>query len=380
MSITWANQNNGVTVWVCTVDPELMVPLVATEVEQALAKRKVKHLGYSRAKPSDYIMVLDALIPQTNALSRCRNVFKQCGGNPQALKACSPPDVVHLAEWGHNILEWSNRAYETTDVPDLIKWLSTAPATNVFYRKTGQALSHPRRALLLKLCAPDLDVGACAYAYWLLDQHNELGQKSKSLIAAFWETYSQLKPKSFKPSDDLKEKVRGIFEGKQEACLRCSVDCETPPFCSEMCAYTECPRCNTPWTLVERGPSMHEDRFEPNLQKNAAIQNLEFELSLRPIVERRVEAFNVTFCCKGVRVGHFDRRACDDCVMNRLRFDAAIKLASKARDESFWLSKQATLNRLKATPNVPAPTLPPQRVCVTCGAERAAKRRRVGDA
>ena len=223
MSITWANQNNGVTVWVCTVDPELMVPLVATEVEQALAKRKVKHLGYSRAKPSDYIMVLDALIPQTNALSRCRNVFKHCGGNPQALKACSPPDVAHLAEWGHNILEWSNRAYETTDVPDLIKWLSTAPATNVFYRKTGQALSHPRRALLLKLCAPDLDVGACAYAYWLLDQRNELGQKSKSLIAAFWETYSQLKPKSFKPTISRKRSAAFLKENRRRACAAQSI-------------------------------------------------------------------------------------------------------------------------------------------------------------
>ena len=41
MSITWANQSNGVTVWACTVDLELMAPLVVTEVEQALAKRKV---------------------------------------------------------------------------------------------------------------------------------------------------------------------------------------------------------------------------------------------------------------------------------------------------------------------------------------------------
>ena len=378
MSITWANQSNGVTVWVCTVDLELMAPLVVTEVEQALAKRKVKHLGVSRAKPSDYIMVLDAVIPQTNALSRCRNVFKHCGGNPQAFKACSPPDVVHLAEWGHNILEWSNRAFET-DEPDLIQWLSTAPATNVFYRKTGQALSHPRRALLLKLCAPDIDVGACAYAYWLLNQHNELGQNPKSLNSAFWETYSQLKP-TFNPSGDLKEKVQGIFEGNQAACLRCSNVCETPPFCSEMCAYTKCPRCSTPWTLVERGPSMHEDRHEPNLIKNARIQTLEFELSLRPIIERDSAAFRVTFCCKGARVGYYDGRMCEGCVMTRLRFDAAIKLAPEARNKGYWEQKRLTLNRLKATPNVPAPMLPPQRVCVACGPERAAKRRRVGDA
>jgi hypothetical protein len=379
MSITWANQNSGVSVWVCTVDLQLMIPpLDVNKLQEALAKRKVKHLGVSRAKPSDYIMVLDAVIPQTNALSKCRNVFKLCGGNPQALKACSPPDVAHLAEWGHNILEWSNRAFET-DEPDLIRWLSTAPATNVFYKKTGQALSHPRRALLLKLCAPDLDVCACAYAYWLLNQHNELGQSPKSLNQAFWETYSQLKP-GFKPSGDLKEKVHGIFEGKQAVCLRCSNDCETPPFCSEMCAYTECPKCSTPWTLVERGPSVHIDRYEPNLMKNAAIQKLEFELSLRPIIERDSAAFKVTLCCKGALAGYYGRQTCDGCVMNHIRFVEAIKLAPHARDKGYWEQKQLALNRLKAIPNAPPPMLPPHRVCMACDTERAAKRRRVGDA
>lgn len=352
MAVAWAARSDGATGWVITVDPSLLEsPLNADSVEREMAKRKIKHFGRVHDKATEYVMIIDDVIPATNALSRCNTLFKNLGA-PNAAKKCTNPDVVHLVEWGYDLI-LQDPTYGCVD------WFTSAPESNTFYTKQGVGVSYARRAHLLKLLCPSHSVLECAYWYRWAHKANSFGDSQTALVESFWATYRLI-------SDRYHSQVSRVLEGSHEGkCLRCNIECSRPNYCSQRCASEVCLSCQGPFTLLPGKPTIRIEHHEPNLERDIEISKLEYKLSLRPLVEdaEALMAFRRSFCCRMALLGVLSSSSCDQCLDKRVQLKEVHELQL---EKQHWDDMIAAVKRLRAQPDVQPPFHPPTRVCEPC--------------
>lgn len=609
MAIRWEPYRNSTNrAWVIEVDTDAMGTLNGHCYKSALAKHGVQNLGIAKRKPSDWLFILDAGVPNTNALHKARSVVKACGGNSEAVLSCMPPDALHLAQWGHNILAWQHRAalVEATrkaeealqpfqddvaeaaediktfagllrnnghsdeqvafwqhkldaanldleqstlaatvvakeikeydelvrngaaldmcqlamyddalgrrrhhsrviaaakdtiedvtkllnkeadpldvhrwqqqlfeaialhqescnklarastglasgdmdlnvdaaeflddatdtnrpqllalealktemkkaihdrpeaesetkqvfnarqrelhdslerdlrnerdriaeaapsyvaalqDAPDvhepinfkaptLVAWLNEAPEALTIYTKGGKAMSIERRAALLKLCCPLVDIFACAFFYRLMQEHNHFGENPKAVAASFMTTFGLLKP-AFKMDAHAKHIVEAILQGDvPRRCFRCKAYAETLPYCSEACATGQCPSCEGPLSVVLGEALMHVGRVPENRARDVQIASLKYDIGLKDVNVDWTE-YRKLLCCKGAQIGLIDASVCLDCIAKRARYGDALALAKCTKGHhDVWNEKRMQLERLAAQPDVPVP-------------------------
>jgi hypothetical protein len=370
MAISWEDYTSSVNkAWVYTLKE-----LDASQLELSrrdLQKLKVEYIGLVRSDPTKWVVgFAECFGSSTRAIAKGRSILKAAGGDPLAVTYALPPDVIHLAEWGYD-------AWKGQDSTDLFEWkFAPAPAKVTFYRKKGESVSIERRASFMKLMCPELKAVTCAGFYRALHEWNSFGHNTKAMQASFWDAYKLIRD-AFVPGERLREKVRKLLAQTHASCVRCGDSCLDGPYCSETCAYDCCPQCKQPWTEVSGEPLMPQEVYEPNAKKHARIKLLEYQLSLRPLVED-LDGFKRSFCCRAPLLGFVGGNSCEECKDKWFLCGEASRLAQDAQKElcCYWPKKCAELERLRSTPDVPVPLGPPSRVRNICD-RRPSKRRRV---
>ena len=355
MAVVLMPRSDGPTVWVITVDPSLLEsPLNADSVERQMAKQKIKHFGRVHDKATEYVMIFDDVMVPTNALNKSRTFFKHLGA-PGAAKSCTNPDVVHLVEWGYDLILKHQGDY------DFVDWFTSAPESNIFYTKRSNGISAERRAHLLKLLCPSHDVLECAWWYRVIHRVNSFGTDPKSLQDSFGDAYRLI-------SNRWHCEVSRVLSGSHEGtCLRCSTKCSRPNYCSQMCASEVCLTCKGHFTLYP-GKTMRTELYQPNIDRNIRIGVLEEKLSLRPLVddERALAAFRRSFCCRYALNGFISGSSCDRCCDKRIQLGEVDQMQ---RVKPSWGDVSGELKRLLTQPDVEPPPPPPIRVCESCSME-----------
>ena len=103
MSLTWVTYQNHVNVaWVVTGDADMVTDQFAfTPSDQE--HFDIEYLGAPKSHPGTLLICFNKPIGSaTNALNKARSIIKAAGCNGFAVKEATPPDAVHLAEWGYN--------------------------------------------------------------------------------------------------------------------------------------------------------------------------------------------------------------------------------------------------------------------------------------